>query len=224
MSPPLRKTIGPARSGPSAKAAAAQIEHQMRRPNAKNATGNLRGDVERGISPRQFAANSKRCADNGIEMRAGQRAENQDQDRKDRAGRRWCCTSSASATFPPASRCAMIPEPTTAASSSRRAKRLRSRRGVTDRRSLCLRLGGGTLAAANLPQPVLQCQSIQRGDRQRGEHDRYAGSASGRHPRMPVRFEPPCRWLRQDRECPNAPSSACPARPDRLRPRRCRRP
>ena len=51
-----------------------------------------------------------------IEMRARQRPEYQDQHRQHRAGRQCVAQAARCAPFPPASRSAMMPEPTTAAS------------------------------------------------------------------------------------------------------------
>ena len=57
----------------------------MRGPDAGNGAGELRADIDRGCACSQVAAQRRRQADRRIEMRAGYRAERQDEDGQDRA-------------------------------------------------------------------------------------------------------------------------------------------
>ena len=59
----------------------------MRDPHTEDRASDLASDVHRHVAPRQIAAQSKRGADGGIEVRAGDRAEEQDEYGQDRAGR-----------------------------------------------------------------------------------------------------------------------------------------
>ncbi len=59
----------------------------MRDEHARDAARDLRGRIERGVAPRQFAAQCEHEAHRRIEMRARHRPEDQDQHHQDRAGR-----------------------------------------------------------------------------------------------------------------------------------------
>ena len=59
----------------------------MRCPYASNGPDDLRGDISGCHRPRQFASQCEGDAHGRIEMRAGERAEDQDQHGQDRAGR-----------------------------------------------------------------------------------------------------------------------------------------
>ena len=64
-----------------------QFEHQVRDPHADDPTDNLCGDVRPRIRPPQLAAEREREAHRRVEMRARERAERENENGEDRAGR-----------------------------------------------------------------------------------------------------------------------------------------
>ena len=140
---------------------------------------NLARDVHGGVFPRQLAAQRERQRHRRIEMRAGQRAEHRISTTRI-APVGMVLHSSAIAPFPPASRCAMMPEPTTAASrnavpsASAAARRDRStsrRAGLRGARPACRSRAAGFAASC--------CRAPRSAARRRC---RCAGSACGRRP------------------------------------------
>src|SRR5262249_62335842 len=64
-----------------------QFEHQMGDPYSDKATEHLRYDVNPRLRPRQLAAQGESDTYGRVEVRTRKRAEYQDQDCEDRAGR-----------------------------------------------------------------------------------------------------------------------------------------
>ena len=92
-----------------------QTEHPVGERRAEQRAGDLRDDVGGHGGPRDAALPRVGERHGGIEVRARHRAEREDQ-RDERAAGRERVRKQRRPTLPPHKRCAMIPEPTTAAS------------------------------------------------------------------------------------------------------------
>ena len=178
-----------------------QLEHQMPGPDADDAARDLHGDIGGRLRPWQFTAQRERDAHRGIEC-ALDSGPNVRKRTVSIAPVGSVLQRSASASLPPASFAAMMPEPTTAAS-KRQCRDLRRPRVVPPTAS----------DTADVFELILQRQPVERSQRQGSEN---ADALVER----PVR--PACPSPQPGRVRPSAPSRALRSSTDRFR-RRCRK-
>ena len=186
-----------ARCARCAESERSQVEHQMGDDGAGDTAGELCQDIGQRLAPGQSPVRQSQ-RHRRVEVGAGDRPEYGDEDDQDRA-RRYRVAQQCNAALPPASRSAMMPEPTTVA--TRIAVPSSS---ATRRRPITL---GTPSPPADGLQLLLQGELVQRPQRQ-ADKDRnsvvsirsVSAKASG--------FALPCLSPRPDRARPNARSSA----------------